>query len=268
MKRMNIVLCLLIFGLTAAMAQKMKKEEFHGDKPEFKRGFFVGFTLGANAATGIYHFRDKPNPPDLNLRVAPVGGFSFDWRLGRHFSFQMNLLYKGKGDNIKMQDWLDKLPDLSNSSQLIQKTGTGYIKNTIHYGEFSLLPVITIGKVFQIGAGGYVAAGFAGKEERKYSVKYYYQELLIDENSENVERTMEFVTSYAGSDLNKRYMRRFDYGLCFHTGLRFLPFNVNITACYGMNPWEPKSDLFSNAKTNETKNLTGGISLSYYLGGH
>ena len=235
----------------------------------FRSRFLMGFTGGATVSSGNYQFVNGPEPPRFNPLIFPGGGLTFDWRMTKWLSLQNAFLYKAKGDNIDMKLWSEefykKLAPFSNPS--FSFVGNGFVKTDIRYFEWSLCPNIILGRIVEIGIGGFAAIGLSGKETQDYVVNYLWDGKNFQSDEVNTSRPVEFVF-YAPSSDNKDilYINRLDYGLCGRLGFRLGP--VTLAGCfsYSLNTWEPDPLLGLQSAQNQTQNLSGMASLTFFLG--
>lgn len=235
------------------------------------RGLFFGLNLGAGAATGRYDYKTSTAPPATSVRFAPAAGFTLDWRIARLFALQMNLMYKAKGDRIKMDRWAKDLyaaeaVDFNEPSVTV--SASGYRKTNIHYLEASLLPVFVFADQLELGAGAYFGYGLAGKQKSDYTLMYDFPDFPLENETYKSELPIEFVSLIPGNiEEGKLYLNRFDYGVAAHFGVRLHPVKISLDFGYGLKQWEPDSKLssiFFN-DLNHTYNLNGTIMVGWYF---
>jgi hypothetical protein len=218
----------------------------------------------------LYDYKTTPNPPAYSVLIAPSANIHLDWRISKSFSIQSMIGYRGKGDRIDVAEWISSIEQSYVGGDFITpyQEADGFIQTYVGYGELSLFPVINLGKQWQLGAGGYVAAGLHGEEKSDFEVSTFLEGNLIDKETAKRTRTIEFsdLVSVA-DDQTTRYFNRLDYGLMGYLGVKISPLMLGFTVHYGFEPWEPDSDLFGSAQNpRETYHLTGSVFLSYYFG--
>ena len=236
---------------------------------DFKKGFFVGLIVGGNVNAALYDYKTAPEPP-FGFAFGPSAGVAFDWRMARSFSLQSTLAYRVKGNRIDMEKWVTSVEDEYYYDPNIifpAIEADGYLKTSISYLEWSLCPVFHA-DVLQLGFGGYLAAGLSGEETADYEISYYLEGELLDQDIVNTTRDVEFVDLIAAdNDESTLYLNRIDYGLTAYMGFAIDPITIGMTFNYGLNQWEPENKLFSSSKPpNETRHITGMLSLAYYFG--
>jgi hypothetical protein len=234
----------------------------------FKKGFFVGLIAGGNVNAALYDYQTAPEPP-LGFAFGPSAGIAIDWRMARSFSLQSVLAYRVKGNRIDVAEWVTSLEDAYPYDPIIlfpAIEADGYLKTSIHYLEWSLCPVFHV-DILQLGFGGYLAAGLSGKETADYEISYYLEGELFDQDIVNTTRDVAFVDLISAGDESALYINRMDYGLTGYMGFAIDPLTIGMTFNYGLNQWEPENNLFSSSKPpNETRHITGMLSLAYYFG--
>ena len=238
-------------------------------KAESSKHFFFGLTGGIGFSTGRYIYKSIAAPPALSIRIGAIAGISMDWRASDHFSFQFNALYKEKGDRIKMNEWI-KVINENDEEQTEGGTVTaeGFQYTKISYIEASMLPVLVIGDVFEIGVGGFIGYGLNGKKVNDFTIKYDFPEFPIDDESFNNEVPINFILIAPSSiEKNKIYMNRIDYGGYGHLGVRINPIKISFSLSYSMKQLEPDSKLSSLffEDIDHTYNLTAGLTLSWFF---
>ena len=232
------------------------------------RRFLVGPTVGVGFNTGRYDYKTTP-PPALSIGLAPVAGITFDWRMARHFATHIHFMYKGKGDRIDMNQWIQKINENDPEPSLGSVVAKGYTTTTINYAEASLLPVIVLGKHLEVGAGGFFAYGLSGKRVADYTVTYDYDLFPLGETIYNEEHPVEFISIAPSSiEEGKLYINRWDYGLAGHLGLRLNPVKISLGLSYSTKQWEPDSKLSTLFfdDINHTYHLATNLTVSWFFG--
>ncbi|MBT8190997.1 MAG: outer membrane beta-barrel protein [Bacteroidia bacterium] len=231
--------------------------------------FRIGVFLGANGATGLYNYKNGPNPPVLSVLPAYSVGAMFNMKLSPGFSLESSLAYRLKGDRINMFKWIDKIepPTTSGPWIILDTEGDGTIKTEIGYIEWSVTPVFELSSSARIGLGGYFASGIHGKEKSDYTISSYFEGELASRDEIKSTRDIEFVDILGTDDTDAvRYINRFDYGFTTFIGFGTMPWTVRLTASYGRQTWEPDNDLFGSGETpRETYHLTGMLSVHYWI---
>lgn len=241
-------------------------------EPEgFKSRFRLGFTVGANAATRKFDYAVGANPPSNSYRITPTAGLTFDLELWRKFHLQSSLLYKAKGDRINMGNWSEEYEYPTIGAAVFEVSADGFTSTLLHYGELSFMPIIGFGgegAQFQVGAGGFVAYGIAGKEKHDYTVSYFLDHELESEEVFDFERDVEFVGLIKDSDDPKKvYYEKIDHGYLFYSGLRFSNVNLGAYLAWGRQQLElDDSDLFVEEKpVAKTTTFTWTLAMTFYL---
>ncbi len=258
-------ICLLACLIGLAGASPVAGQEDNS----FHSRFLIGFTAGADVSSGIYKYANGPEPPLVNPLVSPGGGITLDWRMARAFSLQTAFLYRGKGDRIDMKLWSDKFyEDVSGVvNPLFTLDGNGIVKTSLHYLEWSLTPTFVFGRRFELGLGGFVAAGINGRAIDDYTIRYYWGGELLEEERYDSDKKVEFVTLFPTSnDPEVKYVNRLDYGVCGHLGLRIHAFTLAAKLSVSLEKWEPNPSLFGEEADTRTQNVAMMFSVSYFLG--
>ena len=254
----------------AGQVSPSKKTEEEIESEGFKSRFRLGFTAGLNAATRQFNYKVGANPPSASYRLAPTAGLTFDLELWRKFYLQSSLLYKGKGDRIDMGLWSQEYSFPEVGSAVWEVTADGFTTTALHYAELSLMPIIGIGDEgaqFQLGAGGFVAYGFGGKEKLDYTISYYLDYTLDSEVVVNEERKIKYVGLFKTEDNpDEIYLKKLDYGLLFYSGLRFSNINLGGSLAWGFQQLEKVEGLFVTEKpVATTKTFTWTLSMTFFL---
>ena len=239
------------------------------ERERYHSRLLLGLTGGATVSSGIYQYSSGPEPPNFNPIVTPGGGLTIDWRIARWLSLQNAFLYKGKGDRIDMKLWAEKFYQMltPESDPDFSLEGAGFIKTDIRYVEWSLCPTFVIGKSFEIGIGGFAAVGLTGKENKDYVVSYFWDGELIEANEVKTERPVGFALLVPTTDdPNTLSINQLDYGLCSRLGFRIGAFTLAGSVSYSLEKWEPAPSLFTEMPVTQTQNISGMVSLTFFLG--
>jgi hypothetical protein len=239
------------------------------EKERYHSRFLLGFTGGATVSSGIYQYANGPEPPSFNPIITPGGGLTFDWRMAKWFSLQNAFLYKGKGDKIDMKLWAEEFYQMLApvSDPAFSLEAEGIVKTDIRYVEWSLCPTFVIGRVFEIGIGAFAAVGISGKETTDYIINYYWEGELIEANEVKTERPVGFALLVPTTDdPDILSINQLDYGLCGRLGFRIGAFTLAGSVSYSLEKWEPEPSLFNEKPVTQTQNISGMVSLSFFLG--
>jgi hypothetical protein len=235
---------------------------------EHPKRFLMGLTIGGGLATSRFDYKSTASPSILGFRFAPTAGLGFDWRLAKHFSLQMNFMYKEKGNRIDMNQWVDDIYASSPEPTIGSAEAEGYWETKLSYVEVSFLPVFIIGKTLEIGAGVFAGYGFTGKTVTDYTVKYDIPDFPLPDETFRSEKPVEFFLFIPeGNEEDQFYVNAIDYGYVGHLGFRMNPFKLSLSVSYSARSWEPDSEysaLFSDT-VDKTYNLNGMITFSWFF---
>ncbi len=256
---------------TADYIKTEETTEFSSERDEFRTTFRLGIQGGINAATGIYTNKTITPPPSTSIGLTYTGGLAIEYAIARKFSLNMHLLYKGKGDKIDMGMYAQDIEFPVINNYIIYAEGDGNSTSTIHYGEFSIVPTLVFpsssGKSsFILGIGGYLGSAFSGKQTNDYTIRYYQNGNLTNEDEVNNTVNMSIVDFFP-EDQNQDllYIRRIDYGLYSMLGWKFSKFMIGLSSSRGMVEIEPDLLIQRGEKPKETKNLVLTLFFNYYF---
>jgi hypothetical protein len=232
--------------------------------------FLFGITAGGGLATSRFDYKSVVAPSILSYRLAPVAGLTIDWRLFNSLSFDLNLLYREKGNKIDVNQWFSNIRDNDPEPSIGETTAEGFSETRLSYFEGSFMPVLVIGRFVEIGAGVFAGYGLTGKRMVDYSVKNSeIPDFLMPGQAVKEEFPAEFILVAPGTeDDEKLYVNALDYGYCGHLGFRMNPFKISFGVTYSTKSWEPApglADMFSD-NVDFTYNLTGMVTLSWFFG--
>ena len=251
--------------ILAQLDQKSESSTLNQEK-----AFSFGIHAGVIGSTGYYQYHDGPEPPIYSVLASPAAGCNFDFRLGKGFSIESTLGYRGKGDRIDMGDWIAEIepPEYSVEWIIADSEGEGFVQTRLGYIELGLFPVIHFNDRFRLGLGGYGAIGVHGKEKSDYQISHFFQGSLIDQEVIDNTREIEFVDLISDQDSETtRYINSLDYGVALFLDFGKKPVTYRFTGNYGLQTWQPDTDLFGNSELpKETYHINGMFSVHYWFG--
>jgi hypothetical protein len=233
--------------------------------------FLFGISAGGGAAAGMYDYINQIPPPEYSYLLVPAFGINLDWRLSRSFALQSNLLYKGKGDRIDMNNLVQKIYSETEHEAGSSVSAAGYTTTKIGYIEASLLPVVVLGKKVEIGVGGFAAYALNGERKRDFTLSYNFGDIQMPDETYLETQKAKFVTLIQQSeDPEILYFNQIDYGIYSHFGIRLNPLKVSLGVSYSLNTWEPNSKLSGILVQNYdlTRSISAVVLLSWFFGAH
>ncbi len=200
-----------------------------------------------------------------------TGGLVFEWNVTRNFHFQMNLLYKGKGDRIAMANFAESLDLPPVNNHVLSAEGEGFVSRTVHYAEFSLIPTLSFpsasGKSkFLLGLGGYYGSAISGSKNADYTLRFYQDGELTTEDIVDETKDMVIVDLFpTDNNPDEIYIRRFDYGMHGLIGWRMPKLMYGLSTSLGMVEIEPDELFARKIKPRETRHVVVTLFFSYYF---
>ena len=259
---------LLLISNQTLFAQFDEENSFSSQNQE--KSFSFGIHAGIIGSTGYYQYHDGPEPPIYSVLANPAAGCNFNFQIGKGFSIESTLGYRGKGDRIDMGEWLLEIEPPIYSVEWItaQTEGEGYVQTRLGYIELGFFPVIHFSEGFRMGVGGYGAIGVHGKEKSDYKISHFFEGSLIDVEIVDATREIEFVDLISGQDTETtRYINSLDYGLGVFFDFGRKPLTFRFTGNYGLQTWQPDTDLFGNSELpKETYHVLAMFSVQYWFG--
>lgn len=270
---MKNIIYFLFLAVVWFLTFQSQAQGVYTDLPGLERkssGVSFGLHAGVSASTGIYNYKNGPEPPLASILIGPTGGVNIDFRISNGFSIESILAYRLKGDRIDIADWIASVEEpVSNGNWIVlTPEADGYVQTKIGYFEIALLPVFHFSDNFRFGIGGYGCLGLHGEEKSDYQIDFLLDGEIFTREIVNDTRTIEFADLISSEDNETtRYLNSLDYGLVGFLGFGQSPLTFRLTFNYGLQTWEPDNNLLSSGELPaETYHLNGIFTVHYWFG--
>lgn len=243
MKRFNVLLSLLIVAAFAFSAQAQVE---------------LGVKAGSNFNNIRQDFKNSDFEMDTKIKPGFQLGVTADVPFYDNFSFQVGLIYSGKGYSFDMDAILENISGGDPDGASID----GYFRTTFNYIEVPLNFAFKANS-FQIFAGLYVAVGLSGNQKYDYTVTYQGHS-----ESDKGEIKMKPAYEVVNHSNEEGAFTALDYGFNAGVGYKVGPVLIQAGYSLGLGNMTPayEGDPASERDDYKISNRVITLSVSYFFG--